>query len=311
MNAMGQKYCFLCKGILSTKIKYNIENTYTPASNILLKSLVENVINDKIPVTSPLEVCHSCYCLLKDLDETQTKCRRICDKLCYYLGYKCESKDTDTVCQTDTAPSKTKGNDTEREEIENETKQYDCTTCSKKFASRAGLVTHIKRQHPKYVENAKRSKIEDVFIKSEIEDDTRGDDYSSANDNDNFAHDSDSESEKDEKPEQPKKKRGRKKKNPDELKPHKCTKCSKTWRTQAELKNHLSSHSTDRPFICEICGHAYKHKSALDVHVSMHNGVSPHMCVHCNKCFTQRGGLQRHMPIHTGNKSVSNMERVI
>lgn len=129
---MGQKYCFLCKGVLSTKIKYNIEKTFTSASNVSLKSLIQKVINDEITVTSTLEVCHSCYCLLKDLDETQKKCKRICDKLCYYLGYNTDSKKPTTVCQTDTTLSDTEDNE-QHEESEDAEKQYECGTCSKSF----------------------------------------------------------------------------------------------------------------------------------------------------------------------------------
>lgn len=295
-----QKHCFLCKGVLSPKIKYNIEKTLTPASNITLKTLIQNVINDDLTVTTPVEVCHSCYCLLKDLDETQRKCKRICDKLCYYLGYSTDFKKEDAGFEKDYAVSDNEDTGAlQLEDSEDVKNQYECGTCSKKFLSRGGLVSHIKAQHQKPKERNDKQSPENAFIKSELDDqnvDFKHEDCSSSNDNTDFAHgfSSDKGSEK------PKKKRGRKKKHPDEVKPFKCNKCSKLWRTQGELKNHLLSHSTDRPFICEICGQAYKHKSALDVHVSMHNGISPYMCVHCNKCFTQRGGLQRHMPIHTG-----------
>ncbi|XP_012274213.1 gastrula zinc finger protein XlCGF17.1 [Orussus abietinus] len=86
------------------------------------------------------------------------------------------------------------------------------------------------------------------------------------------------------------------------LKPlkHPCPTCGKKWRTSAELKTHLKSHSTLRPYMCEKCGQAYKHKHALEVHVGMHNGINPFQCSFCNKCFTQKGALMRHLPMHTG-----------
>lgn len=79
-----------------------------------------------------------------------------------------------------------------------------------------------------------------------------------------------------------------------------CTTCGKKWRTSAELKTHVKSHSNLRPYMCEKCGQAYKHKHALEIHVGMHNGVSPFQCSVCNKCFTQKGALMRHLPMHTG-----------
>ncbi|XP_015609837.1 zinc finger protein 2 isoform X2 [Cephus cinctus] len=86
------------------------------------------------------------------------------------------------------------------------------------------------------------------------------------------------------------------------LKPlnHLCPTCGKKWRTSAELKTHMKSHSSLRPYMCEKCGQAYKHRHALEIHVGMHNGINPFQCSFCNKCFTQKGALMRHLPIHTG-----------
>ncbi|XP_053995486.1 zinc finger protein 100-like isoform X1 [Hylaeus anthracinus] len=86
------------------------------------------------------------------------------------------------------------------------------------------------------------------------------------------------------------------------LKPLKysCSTCGKRWKTSAELKTHIKSHSTLKPYMCEKCGQAYKHKHALEIHVGMHNGINPFQCNFCNKCFTQKGALMRHLPMHTG-----------
>ncbi|VVC26905.1 Zinc finger C2H2-type,Zinc finger, RING/FYVE/PHD-type [Cinara cedri] len=81
---------------------------------------------------------------------------------------------------------------------------------------------------------------------------------------------------------------------------HSCALCGKKWRTLTELKSHIQSHSSIRPYVCEICGQAYKMKKALDVHIGMHNGIHPFTCEYCNKSFTQKVGLQKHIPIHTG-----------
>ncbi|XP_025203279.1 zinc finger protein 585A-like [Melanaphis sacchari] len=81
---------------------------------------------------------------------------------------------------------------------------------------------------------------------------------------------------------------------------HSCGLCGKKWRTVTELKSHIQSHSSIRPYVCEICGQAYKMKKALDVHIGMHNGIHPFTCEYCNKSFTQKVGLQKHIPIHTG-----------
>lgn len=87
-----------------------------------------------------------------------------------------------------------------------------------------------------------------------------------------------------------------------DLKPLKysCPTCDKKWKTSAELKTHIKTHSSLRPYMCEKCGQAYKHKHALEIHIGMHNGINPFQCNFCNKCFTQKGALMRHLPMHTG-----------
>ncbi|XP_063977259.1 zinc finger protein 235-like [Diachasmimorpha longicaudata] len=79
-----------------------------------------------------------------------------------------------------------------------------------------------------------------------------------------------------------------------------CPICDKRCKTSAEMKSHVASHSSVRPYMCEKCGQAYKHKHALKIHIGMHNGINPFKCSFCDKCFTQKGALTRHLPIHTG-----------
>lgn len=85
------------------------------------------------------------------------------------------------------------------------------------------------------------------------------------------------------------------------LRAHRCSVCSKLWRTASELKNHAKTHSNMK-YICEVCGQAYKHKCHFNVHMGMHVGINPFTCQLCNKSFTQKGALQRHRLLHTGKK---------
>nr|XP_031842979.1 zinc finger protein 567-like isoform X1 [Nomia melanderi]XP_031842980.1 zinc finger protein 567-like isoform X1 [Nomia melanderi]XP_031842981.1 zinc finger protein 567-like isoform X1 [Nomia melanderi]XP_031842982.1 zinc finger protein 567-like isoform X1 [Nomia melanderi] len=79
-----------------------------------------------------------------------------------------------------------------------------------------------------------------------------------------------------------------------------CSICGKKWRTPAELKIHIKTHSSLKPYMCEKCGQAYKHKHALEIHVGMHNGINPFQCNFCSKSFSQKIALMRHLPMHTG-----------
>lgn len=46
-----------------------------------------------------------------------------------------------------------------------------------------------------------------------------------------------------------------------------CKICGKRFGSASRLKRHLSSHSTDRPYLCVYCKKSYKHKDTLENHV--------------------------------------------
>lgn len=300
---MDQLSCFVCKESTLDKLKYNIETTYTTGSKVSLKNLLETTVNNKICNSAQLEVCHDCCCLLIDLDDTAQKYKSICDKLCSWLGYTGNSKE---LKETE-VPTTCNEESSVQPEPKSATKYHKCADCSKTFSSRKGLRMHIQRLHQKPSTDAQTQNdipiiadVENTNITSEI-----GQQHIENNTIDNVIKENGNANvetgmEDEETVQKSKKKPGRKKKHPDTPKPHQCNQCPKAWRTVSELKNHLISHSQERPFICEICGQAYKHKTALNIHVGMHNGISPFTCVYCKKCFTQKGGLLRHMPIHTG-----------
>ena len=45
-----------------------------------------------------------------------------------------------------------------------------------------------------------------------------------------------------------------------------CNTCTKQFTTQANLKQHILSHTDERNFICDDCGQAFRRKSTLKVH---------------------------------------------
>lgn len=79
-----------------------------------------------------------------------------------------------------------------------------------------------------------------------------------------------------------------------------CDVCHKKFARNSTLKQHMSIHGPNKPFVCEVCGKVYRHKGALKIHLGMHNGVHPFTCEYCKKSFTQKIALLRHIPMHTG-----------
>lgn len=50
----------------------------------------------------------------------------------------------------------------------------------------------------------------------------------------------------------------------------KCRICHKEFKRNHDLKLHLASHSTDRPFLCESCGKSFKNSKVLKQHQELH-----------------------------------------
>lgn len=81
-----------------------------------------------------------------------------------------------------------------------------------------------------------------------------------------------------------------------------CSICSKNFRTTRSLKDHMNTHTGERPYKCKLCPAAYTQSSHLSVHVRMHTGERPYKCTVCEKCFRESKVLKVHMRIHASEK---------
>ncbi|XP_026482052.1 zinc finger protein 570-like [Ctenocephalides felis] len=86
----------------------------------------------------------------------------------------------------------------------------------------------------------------------------------------------------------------------DNLKPHKCKFCHKTFKRKYHLKHHEIIHTGERPHKCEICHKAFKERCHLKRHKMIHTGEFPYSCEICPKAFRQKRHLKDHKTIHTG-----------
>ena len=78
-----------------------------------------------------------------------------------------------------------------------------------------------------------------------------------------------------------------------------CVLCSKQFSSKAKLKNHIMTHTGDKPFHCELCSKRFIDSTHLRRHFRIHTGERPFQCSVCNKQFTDNGTLKTHFRIHT------------
>jgi len=81
-----------------------------------------------------------------------------------------------------------------------------------------------------------------------------------------------------------------------------CPECGKTVSCNATLRDHMRTHTGERPFQCSECGLAFAQRSNLRMHKRLHTGERPYMCGICGKTFARSSHLPAHMRTHTGEK---------
>lgn len=83
-----------------------------------------------------------------------------------------------------------------------------------------------------------------------------------------------------------------------------CRTCSKKFDSVQLLKDHMKSHTVEKPFICEVCGRAFAKKSYLVDHSACHSEAKEFECKFCKKQFKRRTVLIKHLKIHTCPKGI-------
>ncbi|KAL1139928.1 hypothetical protein AAG570_006905 [Ranatra chinensis] len=89
-----------------------------------------------------------------------------------------------------------------------------------------------------------------------------------------------------------------------EVKPYKCSQCSKTFANSSYLSQHTRIHLGIKPYRCEICQRKFTQLSHLQQHIRTHTGDKPYKCRHpgCSKAFSQLSNLQSHSRCHQTDK---------
>ena len=79
-----------------------------------------------------------------------------------------------------------------------------------------------------------------------------------------------------------------------------CKLCSKSFAHNSGFKNHMRTHSNERPYICQLCDIGFKEKYHLKKHnLFIHSTELPEKCKFCGKRFKDSTAVRAHERIHS------------
>ncbi|KAH9376508.1 hypothetical protein HPB48_006593 [Haemaphysalis longicornis] len=87
-----------------------------------------------------------------------------------------------------------------------------------------------------------------------------------------------------------------------ELKPHQCSQCLKSFSSTHQLAQHVRIHTGEKPYKCSYCERRFKQLSHVQQHTRLHTGERPYKChlADCGRAFIQLSNLQQHLRNHDG-----------
>lgn len=69
--------------------------------------------------------------------------------------------------------------------------------------------------------------------------------------------------------------------------------CGKLFRRRYNVRSHIQTHLSDRPYACDICTATFVRPHDLRRHMKCHESVKPYICP-CGQSFTRHDALNRH-----------------
>ncbi|VIO99563.1 Uncharacterized protein BM_BM17850 [Brugia malayi] len=85
-------------------------------------------------------------------------------------------------------------------------------------------------------------------------------------------------------------------------KPFSCFICKKDFSRSSYVKGHMRTHTGEKPYSCPTCKKFFNNFSNMKKHMMTHTGEKPYSCPICKKNFSRSSHVKGHMITHTGEK---------
>lgn len=80
--------------------------------------------------------------------------------------------------------------------------------------------------------------------------------------------------------------------------PNECELCEKSFRSPSALRQHMRTHSVEKPFKCTVCGKGFSKSWSLTSHMQTHSSEWQYKCDICDKGFHYKANLKAHKKSH-------------
>lgn len=82
-----------------------------------------------------------------------------------------------------------------------------------------------------------------------------------------------------------------------------CNFCNKQFKKMFNLKQHVRTHTNERPLKCDHCEKRFNDRSSMNKHIrTIHADFRPHSCKICGKNFSSTSHVIEHQATHTNSK---------